>query len=640
MHPEQEDIIKDMKGLAMSRNLGSFVKHGVRVVRRLFPDEASDFTDGAAEQWENMMNVPFLPDGCDLGCKMTVRLRQLLPVTTGSFQKVLASLACMSPHYMQTKRIVSHHNLVVDNHRTSMGENTRNARLMVALNGVDTAYFDPRPAVVKFLEKTRRSGAPDWDIYGQREFVRKFTRETGLFYYVVVDPPDHRFGVAGANGSFNGMIGQIQRKEVDFGVGNFGIIESRQKVVDYTAAWWVDHHVIVMRKQDPSASQTFLCLGPFSTTVWCLLVATVLLVGFFMWLVTWYNPLRTRDSARLREYLELSVWQSFSVMLQQSLTTTPSAHSGRIVVAFWWCCSLIVVGSYNGNLVAFLTAPEDMGSPITSLEDLSSSPKMGIGFLADTDLHELFKQAHNDTYAELWRRIQHDSAAFLVDEPIDGLRRAAREPDYVFLTDESFYEAVMAKDHLPLKCNLVRAKQHFMHMMYGFPFQKDSPYLAQFTDKSQSKNISPLPNSNRTTSHLPTISSTTGDITTISLSALTDKTYTYTTNFFDNAIWSNGYVDDCEIQYTSNSFMSTFEMLDVATPTGMLRERMASDTPRHRTHWNHDYHRNSLPDLSTQVENGYSRTHTRKFGGSLSDGNCTDAETGEFSLNLVGTSEL
>ena len=177
MHPEQEDVIKDM---VISRNLGSFVELGVRVVRRLFPDEASDIADGAAEQWENMLNVPFLPDGCDLGCKMTVRLRQLLPVTTGSVQKVLASLGCMSPHFMQTERTVNHHNLVVDNHRTSMGEDTRNVRLMVALNGVGTAYFDPRPAVVKFLEKTRRCGAPDWDIYGQREFVRKFTRETGL----------------------------------------------------------------------------------------------------------------------------------------------------------------------------------------------------------------------------------------------------------------------------------------------------------------------------------------------------------------------------------------------------------------------------------------------------------------------------
>ena len=166
IHTEQEDVIKDMKRLVISRNLGSFVEHGVRVVRRLFPDEASDFADGAAEQCENMMNVPFLPDGCDLGCKMTVRLRQLLQVTTGLVQKVLASLACMSPHSMQTEGIVSHHNLVIDNHRTSMGEDTRNARLIVALNIVGTAYFDPRPALVKFPEKTRRWGLQIWTSTG------------------------------------------------------------------------------------------------------------------------------------------------------------------------------------------------------------------------------------------------------------------------------------------------------------------------------------------------------------------------------------------------------------------------------------------------------------------------------------------
>ena len=104
------------------------------------------------------MKVPSLPGGCDLGCKMT----------------------CMNPHFMQTERIVSHHNLVVDNHRTSLGEDTRTARLMLALNGVGTAYFYHRPAVVKFVEKTRRCVAQDWDIHGQREFVGKFTREAGL----------------------------------------------------------------------------------------------------------------------------------------------------------------------------------------------------------------------------------------------------------------------------------------------------------------------------------------------------------------------------------------------------------------------------------------------------------------------------
>ena len=81
-HQEQESVIKDMKGLVKSPSLGSFVARCSRVVERLFLYEASDVVGGAAEQWETITDVPFLCDGCDLGCQMKVRLRQLLPVTT------------------------------------------------------------------------------------------------------------------------------------------------------------------------------------------------------------------------------------------------------------------------------------------------------------------------------------------------------------------------------------------------------------------------------------------------------------------------------------------------------------------------------------------------------------------------------
>ena len=48
----------------------------------------------------------------------------------------------------------------------SVYHTTRNASLIVALNVVGTAYFDPRPAVVKFLEKTRRWGLQIWTSTG------------------------------------------------------------------------------------------------------------------------------------------------------------------------------------------------------------------------------------------------------------------------------------------------------------------------------------------------------------------------------------------------------------------------------------------------------------------------------------------
>jgi hypothetical protein len=80
---------------------------------------------------------------------------------------------------MQTERIVSHHNIIVDDSRTCLATETINARLTIALDGVGTAHYDPRPAVVQFLKmKHRKSGEPDSAVYAQRAFVKKFFRRS------------------------------------------------------------------------------------------------------------------------------------------------------------------------------------------------------------------------------------------------------------------------------------------------------------------------------------------------------------------------------------------------------------------------------------------------------------------------------
>jgi hypothetical protein len=79
---------------------------------------------------------------------------------------------------MQTERIVSHHNLIVDDNRNSMTQATVNAHLNIALNGVGTASYDPRKAVVHFLStKERRERCPDVNTYSQRYFMKKFFRQ-------------------------------------------------------------------------------------------------------------------------------------------------------------------------------------------------------------------------------------------------------------------------------------------------------------------------------------------------------------------------------------------------------------------------------------------------------------------------------
>lgn len=183
LDPEQDVVLVSMKALLSARTMQEFITSGILLSGKLFPGEDGTFADEVCEQWNTISDVPYLPTGADLGCSLSVRLRQLLPITTGLVQKVLSAIATLSPHSMQTERIVSHHNLIVDDHRTAMNSDTINARLHIALNGVGTAHFDPRSAVVHFLKsRERRKREPTVEIYSQRDFVAKFFRKSGHFF--------------------------------------------------------------------------------------------------------------------------------------------------------------------------------------------------------------------------------------------------------------------------------------------------------------------------------------------------------------------------------------------------------------------------------------------------------------------------
>ena len=109
-----------MKDLLSARVLGDFVAAGIAFSARLFPDQDGTFADEACEQRTTILDVSYLPVGADVGCSMSVRIRQqlLLTVTTGLVQKVLCAIATLSSHSMQTERIVLHHNVVLDDHKT------------------------------------------------------------------------------------------------------------------------------------------------------------------------------------------------------------------------------------------------------------------------------------------------------------------------------------------------------------------------------------------------------------------------------------------------------------------------------------------------------------------------------------------
>jgi hypothetical protein len=73
----------------------------------------------------------------------------------------------------------------------------------------------------------------------------------------------------------------------------------------------------------------------------------------------------------------------------------PEADSDRIIVGVWWLVVLVIVTSYSGNLVAFLTFPK-YEVAITNIEDLlARRGAVSWGILKNTAVEEHLKVSYS-----------------------------------------------------------------------------------------------------------------------------------------------------------------------------------------------------------------------------------------------------
>lgn len=107
----------------------------------------------------------------------TAKIYHHLKVSTpfSIFSKLVQSYISLTPHSAGTERAISVHTTLKTNKQSSYSREAINSRMYIAFNGIGTVYYDPRPAVAKFLEsKERRRKLPNPELYKSQEFVQNF----------------------------------------------------------------------------------------------------------------------------------------------------------------------------------------------------------------------------------------------------------------------------------------------------------------------------------------------------------------------------------------------------------------------------------------------------------------------------------
>ncbi|CAG9782113.1 unnamed protein product [Diatraea saccharalis] len=222
---------------------------------------------------------------------------------------------------------------------------------------------------------------------------------------------DDKYGSETPSG-WNGMIGEIIRKEAHIAVAPLGITAERERVVDFSEPFLSIDAPVPYKRVPKQFSDTFSFLKPLSKEIWLCVLFSFFAVSIVLFLVSRFSPHEWRSvtisdtqldrpissTNEIILHNDFSIWNSFwfslGSFMQQGSDVVPRSReednlckkspmgelgglpeqgspeeggqparlavgvnrslSGRIVGTVWWFFALILVCSYTANLAAYL----------------------------------------------------------------------------------------------------------------------------------------------------------------------------------------------------------------------------------------------------------------------------------------------
>ncbi|XP_071548117.1 glutamate receptor ionotropic, kainate glr-3-like [Panulirus ornatus] len=296
-------------------------------------------------------------------------------------------------------------------------------------------------------------------------------RDGLVICYVVIPPPDQQWGIKLPNDTWTGMMGQLDRQEVDMALGPFTMTPQRASVCDFSVPLHHENFAIITPR--PKLQSDVLgFIKPFTVQVWLLILTSLLSVATAMGCVVWAEGKIFRHSEKnivARAFL----WV-FCTVTQESSHWLPKKDGSRIIVSFWLLASLVFMSSYSGILTAMLTLPR-VTVTIDSLADLVSQSALPWRLETGAAILTYLKESKEEVHQKAYRNMGPTIYALLRE------RQAVAEGKIAVICDETSMKKAMDLDFSTTgQCHLYIAQGKVMtNAMMSLAFRKNSKYLVQ-----------------------------------------------------------------------------------------------------------------------------------------------------------------
>ncbi|KAK2575942.1 hypothetical protein KPH14_007304 [Odynerus spinipes] len=262
----------------------------------------------------------------------------------------------------------------------------------------------------------------------------------------------------------------VRAKKVLLAACAYTVNDFEKSAINFTIPIFVQTYSF-LTSRPKQLSRALLFTSPFTKETWACLAAAIIIMGPILYLVHKYSPCSTKTSGLNSSWQ--CVWYVYGALLQQGGMYLPQSDSARILVGTWWLIVMVLVATYSGSLIAFLTFPK-MDTPILTVDDLlAHKDKLTWGFPNGSFLEEYLQNSEEEKYRLLFSRSERHNGT----EEADIIRRV-KEGKHVFIDWRSSLRFLMRKDLLSSgACHFSLSSEEFMDEPIAMIVSRDSPYL-------------------------------------------------------------------------------------------------------------------------------------------------------------------
>ncbi|XP_053971522.1 glutamate receptor 1 isoform X2 [Hylaeus anthracinus] len=311
-----------------------------------------------------------------------------------------------------------------------------------------------------------------------KDLADLIAKKLGITYELRI-VKDGKYGMENQNvpGAWDGMVGELIRKEADIAIAPMTITSERERVIDFSKPFMSLGISIMIKKPIKQKPGVFSFLNPLSKEIWVCVIFSYIGVSIVLFTVSRFSPYEWRvltlssgadpagrndptlqhphasqgsphmpTSSMANDFSIInSLWFALAAFMQQGCDISPRSISGRIVGSVWWFFTLILISSYTANLAAFLTV-ERMVAPINSPEDLASQTEVQYGTLSHGSTFDFFRKSQINLYSKMWEFMNSRKHVF-VKTYDEGIRRVrTRKGKYALLIESPKNEYINERE--------------------------------------------------------------------------------------------------------------------------------------------------------------------------------------------------